>query len=199
MQVTIGKAEHLADGYKENMDLAGEEASKTGSAKTNNAAVSAKLIEKSKNMPYSRQCNPSTSIVLTTLDSSRNSTASVKPKSSGNTKKSSRTSSSFFDRYFLVCRYFLGLKILCFFNNHFTKSRMKNRFIDWNNPLAYAITIKTWKNCCFLSYLKNVLVATATPMIFVIENAFAHSETLFSSIQEAWSLIQIQMICFLVC
>ncbi|KAH9681005.1 AAA domain-containing protein [Citrus sinensis] len=105
MQVTIGKSEHLADGYKENMDLAGEEDSKTESAKTNNAAVSAKLIEKSKSLPYSRQCNPSTSTVLTTLDSSRSSTASVKPKSSGDTKKSFRSSSSFFDRYFLVCRY----------------------------------------------------------------------------------------------
>ncbi|KAH9680996.1 AAA domain-containing protein [Citrus sinensis] len=99
MQVTIGKSEHLADGYKENMDLAGEEDSKTESAKTNNAAVSAKLIEKSKSLPYSRQCNPSTSTVLTTLDSSRSSTASVKPKSSGDTKKSFRSSSSFFDRF----------------------------------------------------------------------------------------------------
>lgn len=125
MQVTIGKSEHLADGYKENMDLAGEEDSKTESAKTNNAAVSAKLIEKSKSLPYSRQCNPSTSTVLTTLDSSRSSTASVKPKSSGDTKKSFRSSSSFFDRYFLVCRYLLDLKILYFFNNHFIKSRMK--------------------------------------------------------------------------
>lgn len=71
--------------------------------------------------------------------------------------------------------------------------------MDRNNLLAYAIIIKTWKNCCFLSHLKNVLVATATPMIFLIENAFAHTETLFSSIKEAWSLIQIKIICFLVC
>lgn len=100
MQVTTGKAEHLVDGHKENRDLAGEEASKIGSAKVNNAAASAQLIEISKNMPYSWQCNPSTSIAL--LDSSRSSTASVKPKFSGDTKKPSGGFSSFFDRYIQV-------------------------------------------------------------------------------------------------
>lgn len=119
MQLSFGKSVNLTDGHGEHKGLVREEVGKSGSAKINQAATSAELMANAKNLLYPRQCNPSTSTVSSTMDSSRSSTASLKPKFSGDTKKQSNSPSSFFDRYFLACTCLFGPFFSFFFNNHF--------------------------------------------------------------------------------
>ncbi|KAJ4722941.1 chromosome transmission fidelity protein 18-like [Melia azedarach] len=99
MQLSFGKSVNLTDGHGEHKGLVREEVGKSGSAKINQGATSAELMANAKNLLYPRQCNPSTSTVSSTMDSSRSSTASLKPKFSGDTKKQSNSPSSFFDRF----------------------------------------------------------------------------------------------------
>lgn len=94
MQVSIGKPVHTTDGHKGNQDLVGAETNRAGSAKVNHASASAVMMGNAKNM-----LNPITCTVSPTLDSSTSASANPKLKCSGDTKKPSNGSFSFFDRY----------------------------------------------------------------------------------------------------
>ncbi|KAK0607817.1 hypothetical protein LWI29_021036 [Acer saccharum] len=103
MQVSIGKSLHLTNGQKENHDLMGKGSSKAESTTIgHSAACVADKRGDAKNVFNPRQCNPSTHTALSTLDSSRSASTSMKLKFSGDKKKPSNGSANFFDRYFLA-------------------------------------------------------------------------------------------------
>ncbi|KAH7573070.1 hypothetical protein JRO89_XS03G0062900 [Xanthoceras sorbifolium] len=102
MQVSIGKSLHLTDGQKENHDLILEESSRAGSTKIGHAAAcAADRRGDAMNVFNPRQCNLSTHTALSTLESSKSASASIKLNFSGDKKKPSNSSANFFDRYFL--------------------------------------------------------------------------------------------------
>lgn len=91
---------HLTDGCnKQNMYLV-ERESAVQSVKINHAAAfSGNIIGNQKSMINSGQCVPSDSATSPIMDSSTRALSNVKLKSSGNPKKPSRSSTSFFDRF----------------------------------------------------------------------------------------------------
>ncbi|KAJ6945543.1 hypothetical protein NC651_000565 [Populus alba x Populus x berolinensis] len=91
---------HLTDGCnKQNMYLV-ERESAVQSVKINHAAAfSGNIIGNKKSMINSGQCVPSDSATSPIMDSSTRALSNVKLKSSGNPKKPSRSSTSFFDRF----------------------------------------------------------------------------------------------------
>ncbi|KAK2643910.1 hypothetical protein Ddye_019105 [Dipteronia dyeriana] len=101
MQVSIGKSLHLTDGQKENHDLMGKGSSIAESTTIGHSAacVGADMRGDAKNVFNPRQCNPSTHTALSTLDSSRSASTSMKLKFSGDKKKPSNGSANFFDRF----------------------------------------------------------------------------------------------------
>ncbi|KAL5781478.1 hypothetical protein ACOSP7_006507 [Xanthoceras sorbifolium] len=99
MQVSIGKSLHLTDGQKENHDLILEESSRAGSTKIGHAAAcAADRRGDAMNVFNPRQCNLSTHTALSTLESSKSASASIKLNFSGD-KKPSNSSANFFDRF----------------------------------------------------------------------------------------------------
>ncbi|KAK9288096.1 hypothetical protein L1049_016543 [Liquidambar formosana] len=101
LQVSMSRSLLLTNGCnKENQALGMEENSGAQSAKTDCAVACAeKILENAKNKLNPRQCNPNISTVSSTSGFSKNATAGGKLQSPGHTKKPSRGSSSFFDRF----------------------------------------------------------------------------------------------------
>ncbi|XP_044484210.1 chromosome transmission fidelity protein 18 homolog isoform X2 [Mangifera indica] len=94
MQASIGKPVHKTDGQKGNQDLVGVETGKAGSTKVNHGPASSVIMGNAKNMS-----NPITCTISSTLDSSTSASTNLKLKCSGNMKKPSNGSFSFFDRF----------------------------------------------------------------------------------------------------
>lgn len=110
MQASIGKPVHKTDGQKGNQDLVGVETGKAGSTKVNHGPASSVIMGNAKNMS-----NPITCTISSTLDSSTSASTNLKLKCSGNMKKPSNGSFSFFDRYFFHGQWCLYFIIYIFF------------------------------------------------------------------------------------